>query len=110
MATYELHPEADREMRAAYEWYEHQRTGLGADFLAALRSTLDGLTRTPHTGPLWPSERARTLGVRRALLPRFRYVLPYLVLGNERIVVLAVAHMRRSPTYWLKRAEAYRAH
>jgi toxin ParE1/3/4 len=110
MATYELHPQAAREMRAVYSWYESQRPGLGAEFLTSLRSALEALTLTPLAGPPWPNERAQALGVRRILLPRFRYALPYLILGNERIVVLAVAHFRRRPTYWLNRAETYRTH
>jgi toxin ParE1/3/4 len=44
----------------------------------------------------------RTLGVRRFVMSRFPFALPYLVI-EEQVVVLAVAHLRRRPGYWLRR-------
>jgi hypothetical protein len=45
------------------------------------------------------------LEVRRALLPRFPYALVFLELQAE-IRVLAVAHAKRHPDYWLNRLQA----
>ncbi len=45
------------------------------------------------------------LEVRRALLPRFPYALVFLELQTE-IRVLAVAHAKRHPDYWLNRLQA----
>jgi hypothetical protein len=42
------------------------------------------------------------LEIRRALLPRFPYGLIFMDLG-EHIRVLAVAHAKRQPRYWLDR-------
>lgn len=42
--------------------------------------------------------------MRRFLLKRFPFALPYLVL-EDLVVVLAIAHERRQPQYWLKRAK-----
>ena len=44
------------------------------------------------------------LVVRRALLPRFPYAVIFMDLGTE-IRVLAVAHAKRRPGYWLNRVE-----
>jgi hypothetical protein len=45
------------------------------------------------------------LEVRRALHPRFLYALVFLELQAE-IRVLAVAHAKRHPDYWLNRLQA----
>jgi hypothetical protein len=42
------------------------------------------------------------LVIRRALLPRFPYAVIFMDLG-EHIRVLAVAHAKRRPGYWLDR-------
>lgn len=41
-------------------------------------------------------------GVRYILFHRFPYALIYMVL-DSRVIVIAVAHTRREPGYWLSR-------
>lgn len=103
MTPVELYFEAYPEVEAAVNWYEDQRTGLGAEFFAAVHTSLQEISTAPRAWPLWPEPRARALGVRRFLMDRFPYALPYLAM-EDRLVVLAVAHVRRRPGYWLKRA------
>ncbi|WP_224372815.1 type II toxin-antitoxin system RelE/ParE family toxin [Hyalangium versicolor] len=98
----EFHPAADKEVDAAVEWYEVQLSGLGAEFFAELGRALGMLTESPRSWPLWPGARTESLGIRRFLMRRFPFALPYLVV-EERIIVLAVAHVRRRPGYWLRR-------
>jgi len=45
---------------------------------------------------------APELGIRRALLPRFPFGLVFLQIGRE-IRIVAVAHAKRRPGYWLHR-------
>lgn len=40
--------------------------------------------------------------IRRALLPRFPYTLIFIDMGAE-VRVIAVAHVKREPGYWLER-------
>lgn len=103
MLRIELHPEASQEVRTAVDWYEERRAGLGAEFFTELRNGLAAIATSPHTFPPWPDARARTLGIRRAVMKRFPFVVPYMVL-DERVFVLAIAHARRHPSYWLRRA------
>jgi hypothetical protein len=42
------------------------------------------------------------LVIRRVLLPRFPYAVVFMDLGRE-VRVLAVAHAKRRPGYWLNR-------
>jgi len=86
------------------DWYEGQRAGLGSRFLTELRRALHVLPQSPRAFPVWPDARARALGVRRFLMKRFPFALPYLV-REDLVVVLAIAHERRRPKYWLERAK-----
>jgi toxin ParE1/3/4 len=104
MVHLELHPEAAREVDAIIDWYEEQRSGLGTEFFAQLRRDLQNITENPRMGPPWPGARARALDVRRFIMERFPFALPY-VLREDLVVVLAISHVRRRPGYWLERAK-----
>jgi toxin ParE1/3/4 len=105
MARLELHPEAAREVEAIVDWYDSQRAGLGAEFFAQLRRDLQHLRENPRMSPPWPGGRARTLDVRRFIMERFPFALPYIV-REDLVVVLAIAHERRHPEYWLERVKS----
>ncbi len=98
---FRYHPGARRELDAAVDWYEDAASGLGGDFFdeveAAVRDACEHSTRWP----LVPRVDA-TLAVRRKVLRRFPYSIAWLVQSAE-IVIVAVAHSRRRPDYWLDR-------
>ncbi len=87
---------AEREMRDAYDWYERQSPGLGAEFLAELDSAVIRILRYPE------SCTATEEGLRRALLNRFPYGLWYDI-EKDCLLVYAVAHLHREPRYWVDR-------
>jgi toxin ParE1/3/4 len=97
-----LHPEARAELRAAAVWYDDQRPGLGDKFLAEVTSVLEAIASAPQSWPLWPGISKGRAPIRRAVLGRFPYVIAYEVQEN-RVYVLAVAHAKRRPLYWLAR-------
>lgn len=84
---------AVREVGEAYEWYERQSQGLGAEFEVAFELQLK---RLEHVPLLYPEV---IPGVRRTLLPRFPYGVFYVV-RNDLIHIIAVIHTARSPTRW----------
>lgn len=96
--------EAVGEVDDAVLWYQERRDGLGLAFLAALDGAVESIKRWPRAGAL-VDDVAEDLEVRRVPVPRFPYFVAYFV-GDEGIVVLAVAHERRRPRYWGRRAEA----
>jgi toxin ParE1/3/4 len=99
----ELHPEARAELRSAALWYDQRRMGLGDEFIAEVTTTLDRIGEGPDSFPKWPGSRAAGPQIRRATLGRFPYVIAFE--SNARgLVVLAVAHAKRRPLYWLSRA------
>jgi plasmid stabilization system protein ParE len=89
-------PEASTELTEAWDWYEARRAGLGGEFVTCVEAAVAGAARTPEVNPRVHGE------VRRALVRRFPYGVFYLVEGQA-LLVLAVAHARRKPGYWLAR-------
>ena len=91
-----LRPRAEHDIQSAFEWYESQRSGLGEEFLVALRERLEALRAHPEASPVLYR------GVRRAVVSRFPYLIFYVV-RPERDVVLAVLHHARNPASWPRR-------
>ena len=97
----ELHPEASAELRAAAVWYDERRAGLGEDFVAEVSTTLNRIAHAPSSFPLWPNVTGAA-PVRRVSVQRFPYVIAFELHAGSAFV-LAVAHAKRRPLYWLTR-------
>jgi plasmid stabilization system protein ParE len=91
-----FHPEALLEFEEAADWYEQQRPGLGAEFVATIRLKVQRILLAPE---LWRSVR----GVRRALVGRFPYAVVYRESREGLIEIVAIAHLSREPAYWSER-------
>jgi plasmid stabilization system protein ParE len=96
-----VEPEAKQELAAAAAWYEERRRGLGLEFVEEIDAVLGAIAREPGRFPLYPRV-ALELGVRRAAARRFPYSIAFIELPRA-IRVLAVAHERRRPGYWVGR-------
>ena len=98
MTEYRLisEPYVDLDVEAAFEWYEHERPGLGLEFLDELRATYDRIA----DGPLKYQELRGS--IRRALFRRFPYAV-YFAAEETVIVVLAVLYAGRDPAEWQRR-------
>jgi plasmid stabilization system protein ParE len=79
-------------------YYEHQRAGLGFEFL----EEVDAFVRIIAAAPERP--RLRHRGYRRVNLKRFPYYIAYSI-ESEVIVVLAIGHGSRRPEYWIEREQ-----
>lgn len=93
MPTFIFHPEVALEIKASFEWYEAQGTGLGGDYLAELESAYEAIEQFPNT---WPKFKKN---FRRFLLRKFPYSVIYRA-ANDEIYVVAVMHNHRKPDYW----------
>ncbi|OHB74122.1 MAG: plasmid stabilization protein [Planctomycetes bacterium RBG_16_55_9] len=87
---------AEQEMLDAAHYYESQAVGLGEDFLSKVENAVRDVAAHPD---MWPVIR---LDIRRRLVHRFPYGILYKI-DDEEIVVVAVAHLRRHPSYWIGR-------
>jgi toxin ParE1/3/4 len=98
----ELHPEARAEFRSAALWYDERRSGLGDDFISEVSAALDRIGDAPECYPPWPHTRAAALMIRKATIQRFPYLIAF-EKHEQHVLVLAVAHAKRRPLYWLAR-------
>ncbi|MBW2267895.1 MAG: type II toxin-antitoxin system RelE/ParE family toxin [Deltaproteobacteria bacterium] len=87
-------------MAEAARWYETHRTGLGREFLDATDGLVGRIAETPQVGALVPGISDQT--IRRRPLRRFPYHVVYVELP-DRVQVLAIAHDRRRPGFWVGR-------
>ena len=98
----ELHPEARAELRSAALWYDERRPGLGDEFITEVSATLDRIGRVQESYPAWPRTRAAGPLIRKATIQRFPYLIAF-EKHEQHVLVLAVAHAKRRPLYWLTR-------
>ncbi len=90
-----VRPQASRELAAAMEWYENQRSGLGQEFVRAFQVAVNSIAQNPLQYQMF-GPKARRVGLRG-----FPYGLIYSVSDDE-ILVLACFHGKRDPRRWLE--------
>ena len=103
MPRVRLERAAKAELHAAIAWYEAQMPGLGAELHAEVDAVLSKLAEGPGTGTTVPSV-SEGLQVRRVFTDRFPYAIVFMT-WDETVDVIAVAHTRRKPGYWLDRTK-----
>ncbi len=91
-------PEAEQEMLEAALYYQSQASKLGIDFLSEVERATKFIAESPNTWPILEGK------LRRRLIKRFPFGILYRV-ESEKIVVIAVADLRRKPGYWEKRIQ-----
>jgi toxin ParE1/3/4 len=89
------------QVQIAVLWYEARSHGFGERVPGRGAGHSAAHRRAPRSFPRLQDVDA-TLEIRRALLARFPYALVFLVREDE-VRVLAVAHAKRRPGYWLSR-------
>lgn len=104
MSVARLSPEAVDELAETAAWYRARRPGLELEFLAEIERILPMVGGSPASFPRL-LDLPVDLVIRRALLPRFPYAVIFMDLQTE-VRVLAVAHAKRRPGYWLDRVES----
>ena len=92
-------PAAARELVADYRRYERDYPGRGRRFVDAVDRVLDAIAESPGRFPLLFEP-----DLRSAKVHRFPYRVVFLVLDGN-IDVIAVAHSKRTPAYWRRRAK-----
>ncbi len=92
----EVHPLAADEAEAAERWYRERNETAATRFRRELDRAVELIAERPEAAPPYVGN------TRRFLLRRFPFVVVYRMF-SERIQVVAVAHARRRPHYWLER-------
>jgi toxin ParE1/3/4 len=91
------------ELEAAVAWYDKQADGLGLRLVLAVDGAVARIAAQPSAYPEIPGIQAR-VAVRRARVRGFPYSVAFVELDDE-LRVIAVAHDKRRPGYWLKRLD-----
>ncbi|MHB1313062.1 MAG: type II toxin-antitoxin system RelE/ParE family toxin [Gemmatimonadaceae bacterium] len=92
----EMVREAEDDLVSAASFYEAQRRGLALRFIAAVERVVAFSAEQPLTGaPLGSA-------IRRHLVPGFPYAVIYET-NRDAVRVLAIAHLRRHPAFWIDR-------
>ena len=93
-----FHPGAEAEHLETVAYYETRRSGLGSHYLAAFEQALNAVrTDTPRFRIVQEPD------IRRAPLVRFPLSIIYRETSG-RIEILALAHHKRRPAYWIARS------
>jgi toxin ParE1/3/4 len=92
-----FNPLAEHELTEAIQYYEERSSGLGFKLLEEVEHAVIFIRRHPEAAP-------RVLNsIRRFVLPQFPYYLLYRPLQGGGLRILAVAHQKRHPRYWVGR-------
>ena len=91
-------PEAEEELTEAAQWYEAKRPGLGAELVMLVDRAFDEVREGPEAFPLWQAGRP----YRKFVMRRFPFVVMF-TMADESVEVVAIAHAKRRPGYWMDR-------
>lgn len=92
---------AQIEMTQSALWYDDRQFGLADDFIDEVQTALQSIAENPESSPCL-EHYFGTHEIRRCLFKRFPFVVIYLNRPDE-VIVVAIAHRRRHPAYWLSR-------
>lgn len=92
-----FHPEAEREYLSSLGWYSERSLEAALDFENEFQRAISAIENAPQRWPAYFSL------FRRFVLHQFPFSVVYRI-GDEEILVLAIAHAHRRPGYWRKRA------
>lgn len=96
MTSFRILPQASEELEAAVAYYNSQQAQLGTAFLGEFEDTMERILDLPLAA------RVVRENVRRRPIHRFPFFVLYRP-SEEEITIVAVAHRRRRPGYWLGR-------
>lgn len=96
MISVRYDPAAELELLSQIAYLESRRAGLGHRFLSEVKESEALIAQFPEASvEIEP-------GIRKRVLPSFQYSLFY-CLDERGALILAVAHHRRRPAYWMPR-------
>jgi plasmid stabilization system protein ParE len=93
-----FHRLASREFRDAYQHYARQSLKAARRFQDAVEHAIDEIAADPYRWPIFHQN------YRWVKTKRFPYVLYFRILDPYHVLIVAVAHGKRRPGYWLRRS------
>ena len=96
MTGVRFHPDADRELLEAMDWYSARSASAAAGFVREIEHAMARISESPERYPL--TRRGR----RRIVLLNYPYDVVYRVTPGD-VEIVAIAHHARRPAYWRRR-------
>lgn len=96
--TVEYHPAIEREIKEICDFYEGRAPGLGGEFVEEFEHQVLRIAAAPKRWMVVTGD------LRRALMPRFPYVIYFRQAAPDRVRITVVKHQRRHPAYGRDRA------
>ena len=87
---------SQKEYQEAVYYYDDQNIVIGNEFIGEVEEAIKLIVSFPSAWPLVNDK------LRRYVLKRFPFMILYKFYG-DRVVIFAIAHQHREPTYYLKR-------
>ena len=101
MLSFQLLRDAERELELARRWYDDQRHGLGLVFFDAYEDAVRHALEFPDAGAVVLDS---TATLRKFPLEGFPFHIVTSVI-HDTLFVIAVAHAKRKPGYWVDRVK-----
>jgi len=89
---------AKGELRSAAHYYRERSLRVASSFMASVQDAIDQIVEFPESAPVIRGH------IRGKVISRFPYTLMYRVEDDD-VLVLAVAHQKQHPEYWIDREE-----
>lgn len=102
MLDYRVIEDAEEDVEQAATIYELDTPGRGARFIRAYFQALTHAREFPHSGERVPEKITEDHDLRGLPLTHFPYTL-YTAVHGQQLLVVAVAHQKRRPRFWLGR-------
>ncbi len=93
-----FHRLASQEYLQALRWYASRSPRAAQHFRDAINQALQRIAAAPQSGPVYRGP-YRWMGTRR-----FPYIIYYRIVSSTEVLIIAVAHRRRRPGYWMRRS------
>jgi plasmid stabilization system protein ParE len=93
-----FHRLAAQEYLHARRWYSRHGALAARRFTNAIDQALQRIKAAPQAGPVYRG------AFRWVAVGRFPYIIYYRMISSTEVLIVAVAHQRRRPGYWIRRS------
>lgn len=98
MIPFRFHPQARVELREAIAWYAERSFDAAIGLADSVEVAIRKIREHPHAWQQWHGNSEVSVRITRG----YPFLVVYIPLAQE-ILILAIAHQRRRPGYWLAR-------
>jgi toxin ParE1/3/4 len=95
--TVEYHSAIQRELEEIRDWYNNRVPGLGTQFIDEFDRHALKIAASPRRWMVIQGE------IRRAIMPRFPYIIYFRQIGTNHVRITVVKHQRRHPSFGRER-------